>query len=235
MVDIRFNPELFDIVHNFSKITNTLVFRKSPDNKKVLLWMRNAASSFAFTIDAPVEYFDFPTKTFPIYNYADFYKYFNNLNVMKMQMDESHICMISNNSKLEYLLTTAAVLDPKTVLKEINFGNVDFQFGLSKEDLDDISKMNSLLTAKVARMFGNKDAVTIQIYMDKRSNLYEKNINITNLSNFTKDFDFSIFAQTFTMLPSKQNYIIDVNCEGFVKFHFEKSNIDVNIYVGKMI
>jgi hypothetical protein len=228
MKKIEYRKEIFDIVNDLSQINNSVIFEKEDD--KVVIKAIDAEKTIAYVLEAPKSFFDFEDDQIAFYNYNEFYQFFRAVEAAEMKKTESMITLCGHNSKISYLLSNPESIGPSA--KRPGYANSDLKFNLTAYDLSEIIKMNSLIKAKRARIYGDSKSINIRLYNDLHDNSFEKTYDIENLSGFDKEFDFAIFSEHFEKLPSKKDYVVEIKCAGFVKFSLANNDINLNIYTG---
>jgi hypothetical protein len=228
MKKIEYRKEIFDIVNDLSQINNSVIFEKEDD--KVVIKAVDAEMTIAYVLEAPKSFFDFEDDQIAFYNYNEFYQFFRAVEAAEMKKTENMITLCGHNSKISYLLSNPESFGPSA--KRPGYADSDFKFNLTAYDLSEIIKMNSLIKAKRARIYGDNKSINIRLYNDLHDNSFEKTYTIENLSGFDKDVDFVIFSEHFEKLPPKKDYAVEIKCSGFVKFSLANNDINLNIYTG---
>ncbi len=228
MSKVEYKKELFDIVKDLSSINNSIIFEKEDD--QVLIKRNDAEKTTVYILKAPSTYFDFETDKIAFYNYNEFYQYFSTFENPAITLDDTKINLSEASAKVHYILSNPESIKPGP--KAINFGDGDCTFSLDSKALDDIVKMNTLIKAKKAEITGTKDSISIRLYNNEHDNSFDKQFELENLTDFTDDFQFTIFSDLFTNTPLKRNYKVNVKTQGYVKVSLIDDNMDLDIYTG---
>jgi len=226
---IKYNAEIFNLVQDLVPINNSIVFEKSSDNKKVLVKRADSEMTVAYILEAPVEYFDFPADKVAFYNYNEFYQFFSTFKSSpSLVLNENKITLFEENAKTDYIISNPESLPvgPKT----IRFKDPNIKFNLTSNDLDDLSKMNTLIKAKRAKLYGNENEINIKLFSSMHDNSYENKFKVEAVNNFVGEYDFVIFSELFAKLPQKREYTIEIIANGWVKVSLVDKNLNLNIY-----
>lgn len=227
---IQYNSEIFELVQSLVPINNSIIFEKSPDGEKVMVRRADSEMSVAYILDAPSTYFDFPVDKLAFYNYNEFYQFFGTYSEPKIDLNDIKVTLSEGNAKTDYIISNPEMLPagPKT----INFKDPSISFKLTAEDIDKISKMNTLIKAKRARLIGNKDAITIKLFSSMHDNAYENEWEVEALNDFDGEFDFVIFSELFVKLPPKKDYNVEIISTGWVRVSLVDETFNLDIYTG---
>lgn len=228
MKKIEYRKELFDIVNDLSQINNSVIFEKEDD--KVVIKTVDAEKTIAYVLEAPKSFFDFEEEQIAFYNYNEFYQFFRAVEAAEMKKTDKTITLCGHNSKISYLLSNPESIDSSS--KRPSYANSDLKFNLPAYDLSEIIKMNSLIKAKRAKIYGDGKSINIRLYNDLHDNFFEKSYVVENLSGDEKEFNFAIFSEHFEKLPPKKDYVVEIKRTGFVKFALANNDINLNIYTG---
>lgn len=231
MEKIEFHREVFDLVNDLCQINKSVIFEKENDN--IIIKQMDAEKTIAYVLEAPKEYFNFGDDNIAFYNFPEFYQFFRTVENGDLYKEENIIKLSNKNSKINYLLSNPESIGVTS--KKPNLNDLDLRFLLTSNDLSEIIKMDSLIKAKRAQIYGNDSNITIKIHNDLCDNSFEKTYVIENLSGYTESFDFEIFSEHFSKLPSRKDYIVEIKRTGFVKFMLvNDNNLNLNIYTGSV-
>jgi len=231
---VEYKEELFNIIHDLSLINNSIIFLKSEEKDKVLVKRRDIEQSLVYILEAPIDYFNFPTDDVSFYSYNDFYQYFKAFEKPEIKIDDSKIYILEDNSKVDYILSNKESIAKEGSVNNVKFGNADIKFSLTANDLDELVKMSSLLKAQRAKLTVKDDSVSIRLFNNRHDNSFEKIFKIEKLTDFSGTIDFVIFSDAFNKIPQKKNYTIEIKKEGYIKIHLDNENINLSIYTGSV-
>jgi hypothetical protein len=231
---VEFKQEIFDVVKDLSLINNSVIFSKSEEGDKILVKRKDIEQTIAYILEVPVDYFNFHTSDIAFYNYNEFYQYLKAFDNPELKVDENKIYMLENNSKIDYILSDKESIAKEGSINNVKFLNPDISIKLSSTDLDEIVKMNSLIRAKKAKLYGNlKDGISIKIFNNQHENSFEKTFAAEKIAeDFDGKVDFTIFSDMFTKIPQKRNYLIEIKKEGYIKISLIDENIKLSVYTG---
>lgn len=227
---IKYNSEIFDLVQSLVPINNSIIFEKSSDGKNVLVRRADSEMSVAYILEAPVEYFDIPDDKLAFYNYNEYYQFFSTFDTPILSLNQNKITLSEGNAKTDYIISNPESLPAGP--KKLNFRDPDVTFRLDATDLDDLSKMNALIKAKRARLYGNQKEINISLFSSMHENAYENKWDVEAANGFEGEYDFVIFSELFVKLPPKRDYDIAVISEGWVRVSLVDENITLNVYTG---
>jgi len=231
MSNVQYKIELFDLLKDLTSINTQVVFEKD-DEGNILVRRSDSESTIAYQLKAPKEYFDFESEQIAFYNYPEFYQYFKALGEPDLSINQKNITLKEGSSKTSYLLSNPESIPSGP--KSINFKDPDIRLQLTSEDLDELLKMIGLINGKKAQIIGDGKNITFKIFHTLHDNTFEKTFAAENLSNFTDEIDFVMFSTTFSNLPSKRNYVIEIKSQGFIKISLVDENIKLDIYTGRV-
>jgi len=227
--NVSYKGELLDLVNDLTKIHESIAFERVDDN--IVIRKSDKEKTIPYILKAPASYFDIED-TIAFYKYDDFYRYYNMFKNGKIQIknDDNYVVLTQNRRKSKYTLSPVdgIINGPKNV----NFGESDVIFTLTKEDLDEIFKMNALLKADNALISCVGAEATITLYTDSNNNTYQKSFECERSSDYDGDIQFNIMADRFMLIPSKQNYVVSVKKEKHIRFSLIHDDIELNIYSG---
>jgi hypothetical protein len=225
--NIVFNSEIFNLIKDLSSINNSIIFEKN--DGKVLITRSDSEKTIVYRLETPMEYFDFNKDEIAFYNYNEFYQFLTVFRSPTMLLEGNKIILSEGESKFNYIIQNPeAITSPRP--KKPNFNDPDVEFVLDANTLDEISKMNALIKAKHAKIFGNGETINIRLFNNLHDNSFDKKISVKNLTNFDNEFDFNIFTDIFTKIPLKRDYKVSIKKEGFVKMSLVDENISLDIY-----
>jgi hypothetical protein len=225
--NIVFNSEIFTLIKDLSAINNSIIFEKNEG--KVLVTRSDSEKTIVYRLETPAEYFDFNKDEIAFYNYNEFYQFLTVFRGPTMVLEGNKIVLSEGESKFNYIIQNPeAITSPRP--KKPNFNSPDIEFDLDANTLDEISKMNALIKAKHAKIFGNGEIVNIRLFNNMHDNSFDKKIPVKNLTNINEDFEFNIFTDIFTKIPLKRDYKVSIKKEGFVKMSLVDQNVSLDIY-----
>ncbi|MEM4261032.1 MAG: hypothetical protein QXG00_07360 [Candidatus Woesearchaeota archaeon] len=232
MDKIKYNVEFFDILKDLISISNSVIIKK--ENDKVVVRRADKEVTIAYSLKAPLDYFDFPSTNEDVtfYNYGEFYQYFKSFTNPDIFVDKMKITMNEGNSKIEYVLQNPESFEKK-IPKEPNFTDEDISFHLSPSDHEEIIKMITLIKPKKARLVGDSKKINVVIFNQLHDNQFEKTFNVTK-SNGNAEVDFLIFSDTFIHIPPKREYSFNIKSAGFLKVSMLNNKMSLDIYTGKV-
>lgn len=231
MEKVRYNPEFFDILKDLVSISNSVIIKK--EENKIVVRRTDIDVTIAYSLKAPIDYFDFPSTNCDVtfYNYGEFYQYFKSFNSPDIYIDNKKITLKENNSKIDYILSNPESFEKKSP-KEPNFGNSDVSFKLLPKDHDEIIKMITLIKPKKARITSDSSKkVNVTIFNELHDNTFNKTFDVEMGS---ADFDFFIFSDTFLHIPPKREYSVNIKTSGFIKFSLLNNSMNLDIFTGKI-
>lgn len=235
MEQIKYNPELFDILRSLVSISNSVIIKK--ENNEIVIRKADADVTIAYNLIAPEDFFNFPVNNDDVtfYNYTEFYQYLKSFSNPEIYIDNKKITLKENNSKIDYTLSNPESFDKK-IPKSPNFGEADITFKLSHTDHDEIIKMITLIKPKRARIVGDSKKVTISIFNQNHDNSFEKVFDVINAAE-SQEVDFLIFSDTFNHIPTKRDYSMNIKSSGqaaYLKVSLLNSDMKLDIYTGKV-
>lgn len=231
MEKVQYNIELFDLLKDLTAINANVVFEKDEDGS-ILVKRTDSATTIAYQLKAPIEYFEFKEEQIAFYNYPEFYQYFKALGSPEMTISTNKITLIEGNSKTGYLLSNPESIPAGP--KSINFKDADVKINLSSAELDELLKMISLINSKKTQVVGNGSSITFKVFNNVHDNTFEKTFVAENLSNLKDEIDFVMFSDTFKNLPPKRDYTIEIKAQGFIKISLVDTKISLDIYAGRV-
>ena len=228
MQKIEYQREILDLVKDLTEINNSVIFEK--DNNKVVVKRADAEVTLAYILEAPAKFLNYGDDQIAFYNYSEFYQFFNAFDSPELKRVKNKLIISESNSKIEYLLSNPESITPGP--KRIQFDSPDIKFVLNSSDLDEITKMNALISAKKAKIIGDTKSISVIIYNSLHENSFEKKFKIENLTGFKDNFEFVISSDLFSKVPQKKDYISEIKKEGFVKMSLNNEKIGLNIFTG---
>lgn len=231
MSKVDYNIKLFDIIKDLTSISNQVVFEKDGDN--VIVRRADAEASIAYQLGASASCFDIKDSV-AFYNYSDFYSYLKAIDSPDLSFKNDILTIKSTGAKIEYILS-----DPESIKagpKSINFKDADIKFVLSSDDLDQFAKMISLIEPKKAKITSDGKKVSIKIFsnLQLHDNTFEKTFDVVEPVELDEEIDFVIFSSTFSNIPLKRNYEIEIKKDGFLKISLVNEDLSLGIFTGKI-
>lgn len=239
---IQYKRELFDFVNNLTAINQSIAFERVGDN--IVIRKADKNRTIPYILSVPSEYFDI-TETVAFYKYDNFYRFLNSYKNPTLNIDNGKMIISENKSKSRYTLS-----DPEGIIngpKRVNFEQGDIRFTLTKEQLDDISKHVGLIKANRAKIEVVDNNIKFLFYSTETDNDYEAGFECERLGDFDDDFSFLIFANRFSYLPVKHDYVFDITAKhydedgnhiegtgNFMRISLVHEEIECNFYSGEL-
>lgn len=239
MANIEYKRELFDLVNDLTAINKSVAFERmtvtdesgNVVEEKIAIRKSDKNRTIVYLLKVPVNYFDIDS-TVAFYDYANFYKFLTSIKDVKLTLNEDKMILAGNGIKLHYLLS-----DEEGIIngpKKINFNNPDVRFTLTKEDLDEIVRLNSLVKGNKANISCVGNTLTIKFYTNSSDNSFEKTFECERLTDYEMDIDFTIFANRFEYLPSKRDYVFDISAKKYIQISLIHEEIELLVYTGEV-
>lgn len=229
MLNIEYKRELFDILNDLSPINKSIALESIDD--QIVVKKSDKHRTFAYVLKCSHDYCSID-KTIAFYDYSNFYKFLSTVKNAKLSIANNNIVLCGNGVKLNYLLSDeeGIINGPKhTDLPK----NADVQFTLTKENIDEIVKLNSLVKGAKARLTCVDGEVTIKFYTTNTDNSFEKTFECERPSDYDKDITFDILANRFDLLPSKRDYVVQIYNFKFIQFSLIHEDIELSLYSGE--
>ena len=227
--DIIYNKDLFDFVSNLTAINNSIAFERVGD--RVVVRKSDKNKTLPYILSVPAEYFDIED-TVAFYKYDHFYKFMSTLKRPNLKIKEDRMIMSGKGIRVNYMLS-----DPEGIIngpKTVEFDNWNIRFTLTKEDLDEIVKINTLVKGTKARIRCEDNSILITIYSSGSDNSFEKEFEAERLTDNDDTFEFTILSNRFEFLPSKRDYSIDISQEKFMRMSLIHEEIEFDMYSGEV-
>lgn len=224
---ISYNKDLFDFVSNLMSINNSIAFERVGD--RVVVRKSDKNRTLPYILSVPSEYFDIE-ETVAFYKYDHFYKFLSTLKDPNLTIKEDKMVISGKGIRVNYMLS-----DPEGIIngpKKVDFDDWDVRFALTKEDLEEIVKINSLVKGTKAKISCQGNKVLVTIYSNGSDNSFEKEFEAERISDDDNDFEFVILSNRFESLPSKRDYTMDISSKNFIRLSLIHEEIEFNLYSG---
>ena len=224
MGEIKFNSNYLDLVKSLTAISPGIIFAKDDDTKKIIITRTNKSRSIFFKVEASEEFLTFEGEKIAFANFAEFYQLIGAFGASKLSQKDNKIVIESAIGKINYILNA-----PETLSKspsKVTIGESDVVFNLSAESLSELKKINSLMNAKYVNITNVAGALTFRFFNSTHDNSFDKMFTPETMSDDIEDFDFPIYSEIFSKIPTGINYKVSLFKKGFVFFSYEKDGID---------
>ena len=231
-MSITYRKELFEFVNDLTAISPSIAFEREGD--RIIVRKSDALKTMPYIISVPAEYFDIQT-TVAFYKYDNFYRYMNTLKTPIIEIDDDVMTLSRDDSKpisIKYKLSDedGIINGPEEANNEIEW---DVSFILTKEDLEEIVKVNGFVRGDKAEISCIDDELTIRFYSGGNDNSFEKVFKVQRISSNDDDFSFIIKSNRFEVIPQKRDYTVNVLAEKFINISLIHDDIDFDIYSGE--
>jgi len=230
--DIQYNSNYFDLIKNLTAISPGIIFAKDTQTKKIVITRTNKGRSIFFKVEAPEAYFTFDGEKAAFYNFGEFHQLINAFGASKLSQKDNKIIIESNIGKINYILSA-----PETLAKspsKVNIIDPDISFNLSSEGLAELRKVNSLMNAKYANITNVSGTLTFKMFNSTHDNSFDKVYTPETIAPNAEDFDFPIYSEVFSKIPSAMNYKVYLFKKGFVFFSCLKDDIDLLVVTSRV-
>ena len=231
--NIDYKRELFEFVNELTTISPSIAFEKVYDEKyqsdRIIINKSDKNRTLVYKLSVPVEYFDID-ETVAFYAYGNFYKFLTTIKDVKLSIDNNIMILNGSGVKLNYLLSDEEGIANGP--KAIGFKDPDVRFTLTKEAIDEIVKLNSLVKGTKAKFLCSGDSISVLIYTTDSDNSFEKIFECERLTDFDEDIEFVINSNRFEFLPSKRDYVVDITSNNSIRISLINEIIDFNMYTG---
>jgi len=228
---IEFKKEFVDLINELTCINPSVAIMREDD--RIFVSQSDKFQTLPYILSAPYNYFDI-SDTIAFYKFADFHRYFSSVKDPALQLKEnSNSIVISGKvakTKINYRLSSEDGVSNGP--REVLFGDGDALFTLTKDDLDEIVKINNLVKGDKAKIRCVGDKVNIRFYKNGSDNDFEKEFDCERTSENEEDFEFEILANRFENIPNKRDYAVYLSRESFIKISLIHEDIELNIYSG---
>lgn len=231
--NVSYKEEIFELVHELRLIENAVIFDKDEKEENVFVKRINAEKNMAYILKAPISYFDFSGSRIAFYNFEEFYQFFKFMNRPEIKMDDTKIVMLKDNSKMNYMLSNPDVVKPN--IKNVGFVDPQLSFKLTSERLEKITGLMSPIKPKRAKIEWDGERIAVTVFSKEHNNNYVDFFDADILQDDKEKFDFLIFFDTFTKLPAKKNYTVEIKSDGWSKYSLIGGDIQLDIYAGKAV
>lgn len=223
-MDIQFNANYFELIKSLTAISPGIIFNKNAESKKIIVNRTNKGKSIFFKVEAPESYLTFEGERIAFYNFGEFHQLINAFGTSKLSQKENKIIIESAIGKINYILS-----EPGTMAKspsKVNLTNPDIVFNLSADGLAELKKINGLMNAKYANVSNVAGTLTLKIFNTVHDNSFDKTFTPETISPTAEDFDFPVFSEIFSKIPTGINYKVSIFHTGYVFLSFQKDEID---------
>jgi hypothetical protein len=227
--NIEFKKEFVDLVNELTCINPSIAIMR--DNDRIVISQSDKFQTLPYILTAPANYFNIDD-TIAFYKFSDFHRHISIVKESSLSLDsnDSYIYISIKGMKIKYRLSLTDGVSNGP--KEVQFGDGDAVFTLTKEDLDEIVKINNLIKGDKARIRCSDNKVTITFSRQGADNTFEKEFVCERVSDFDEDFEFDILANRFEYIPCKKDYTIYLSKHKYVKISLMHEDIELNIYSG---
>lgn len=221
---IQFNSNYIDLIKNLTSISPQIIFTKDEEQKKIIVNRTNKGRTIFFKVEVPESFLTFSGEKIAFYNFGEFYQLMNAFGTSKLLQKENKIIIETPIGKIYYVLSA-----PETLAKspsKVNLTNPDIVFNLSSETLGELKKINTLLNAKYANVSIVEKNITLKLFNSTHDNSFDKAFTPESFTEGVANFDFSVYSEIFSKIPSTVNYKVSVFNKGFMFFSFLEKDID---------
>ena len=233
LIEVSYKEEFLDLIYDLRAIENGVIFEKDDDEENILVKRIDAEKNMAYSLKAPLSYFDFSEDRIAFYDYEEFYQFFKGL--MKspdIKLDNTKIVMEKDNSRMDYMLS-----DPDSVRagpKNIKFEGAQVAFKLTAKDLERLTKTVTSIKPKRAKISWDGKEVSIVVFSNQHHNVYEIKCDGKPIDGFDESFEFMVFFDVFIKLPSRRDYNVYLKTDGWSRYSLIHEEIDLDIYAGRV-
>ena len=229
--NIEYKKELFDFVNSLREINNAIAFEIVDD--RVVVNQGDKFETMAYELSVPKEYFDID-ETVAFYKYDNFYRFLNTIKDAKLSIqhneDELDKMIISGDGvRINYILSEEDGIIGG--MDELDFDHGDVRFSLTKEDIEEITKINNLIKGDKAHIHCKGNKIKVTIYSDSNKNSFDKVFTGERLTDYEDEIEFDIFSNRFHYIPA-MDYTVDICNEGFVAISLIHDDIVFDLYSG---
>jgi hypothetical protein len=223
-VDIKFNAGYLELIKNLTSISPGIIFVRDEETKKIVVARTNKGRSIFFKVEAPEDYFTFSGDKVAFYNFGEFYQLIGAFGASKLSQTDNKIVIESAIGRINYVLSAPETLSKSPT--KVNITDPDIVFNLSAENLAELKKINSLMNAKYANITNVSSAVTFKLFNNVHDNSFDKTYTPEIVSKNSEDFNFPVYSEIFSKIPSGINYKVSLFKKGFVFFSCIKDDVD---------
>jgi hypothetical protein len=221
---ISFNSDYFSLVKDLTAISPGIVFTHDMAAKKIVINRTNKSRTIFFRVTVPEDYFAFSGEKAAFCNFAEFISLIGAFGASKLYQKSNKIIIDCPIGKINYFLS-----DPNTLSKSpstINLIDPDLTFILSADALAELRKINTLMNISFANITCVEKAITLKLFNSAHENSFEKQFTPETITETCDNFDFPVYSEIFSRIPTGVNYKIDMYKKGYMIFSFLNKGMD---------
>ena len=207
--EIGFDVEYLALVDALTVIAPDIVFKKTEDGK-IRICRGAVGGSSLFDVIVSEEAFQFFGDCIAMENFSDFYRILTAYagSTLSHASDTNKLLVVNSAGKINFVLDDEDAL--KSSPKYGDLGEAAFIFNLSKTDLADLKKCNSLVAGKYFKLSFADNTINASLSDLSFKNSFDKSFTMVSSGADIKDLkDFSIYSNFINQLPLN-DYIVSV-------------------------
>jgi hypothetical protein len=181
---------------------------------------------------APGDYLTFTGDKIAFYNFAEFVALVSAFGTPTLYQKGNKIIIDSNIGKINYVLSSPESL-PKSPSK-ITLPEPDIAFIMSAEALGDLKKINTLMHCCFANITIVEKNITLKLFNSTHEHSFDRQYTPDFVAEGLENFDFPVYSEIFSRLPTNVNYRVSIYKKGFVQIAFSDKGIDFIAILGRV-
>ena len=247
---MNYDSKFISLMTELAAINPQLIFKQAEDKVSVKA-IEAKNKSICFFLDAPADAFKFESESLAVIDFNRLVSYFNTFNVAGKKDDANSDSPILSVEYSDDEATEAIVMHIKTskqkaafrhrlanedVIVKPNFSKIKFPttdatFALSKDQLDDLNKMQKLTAADRIKWAFHDSVCTVTLFNTRTNDTYENDYIID--ASVDAPFDFTTVADGIGLLPDG-GYKIVVSKAGIMSLTQDRTDaINLELYIAK--
>jgi hypothetical protein len=224
ITNISFNSDYFSLIKELTAISPGIIFTHNTAEKKIVINRTNKSRTVFFRVIAPEDYFVFTGEKAAFCNFAEFLSLIGAFGTSKLYQKSNKIIIDCPIGKINYFLS-----EPSTLSKspsQINLVDPDLTFVLSAEAIGELKKVSQLMNICFANIACVEKAITLKLFNSAHENSFDKQFTPETIAESCDNFDFPVYSEIFSRLPTGVNYKVDVYKQGYMIFSFQNKGME---------
>ena len=247
--EMNSDPKFISLMTELAAINPQLIFKQADDKVSVKA-IEAKNKSVCFFLDAPATAFGFESESLAVIDFNRLVSYYNTFNVagktaettstpvlsVEYSDDEAteaivmHIKSSKQKAAFRHRLANEDVI-VKPNFSRIKFPSTDASFALTKDQLDDLNKMQKLTSADRIKWAFHDSVCTVTLFNTRTNDTYENDFIID--ASVETPFDFTTVAEGIGLLPDG-GYKIVVSKAGIMSWTQDRTDdINLELYIAK--
>ena len=208
---MKLSESTLTVLKNFATINQGLVF-KTGNTLRTISKQQNVLAKATVT-----ESFD---KNFAIYDLNRFLALLSSLSDPELNIGTGNVKIASGTSKATYGLSdeTMVVTAPD---KDISIANAEVKFSLSKDNLNQVLKLSSVLGLPNIAVKGNRKKISLAALDVKNQ---DSDVFSVDVGDTDAEFQFIFVTENFKMIPG--DYDVQISSKGVSHFKSKKDPLE---------